>query len=521
MSSLRSFVEERAHALGLCALVGLAVHLLKPAPPPRTLEGLAEMLGQAAGAVVDPNDIAWESSPGFLSETFLGSRVCCFWARPKPANLATSTERAFASHSRDNRSACVSSGTSRKHRWVTTRRSSFAAARPLFTTVAFGSIQGVGVIDLDGIRKEDRPEGILDRLLLTLTAYQHSGSFTGLGRTNVLLDVPARQAKLALAPPELHIDLGEQGRDLIYDLRDRSLRGEGGGQPYAARAVPVVHGAKPLVIWGVDTVREEIGNEPITWLENKVFGAKDVVKRTTFNMFSSSAELALQGERQRARPGAGARCLETHGWRCDRGRRPRFLRSGRKPSRARDEWTPVEIAFLKPLPGSSASASKPPPYFFRTFIRPDPKRPYSEVRLIAMDMRQLELGMQAGFEDPKPLTGPPGDGRLPREPEVVERIVATFNGAFKTTHGKYGMMVNRRVLVPAVPGAATIMVTEEREAGLGSWPQTARRCPTSWSAFGKTSTPSSKMASPTPPAATSGAGSSAARACSRSALRSA
>ena len=52
---------------------------------------------------------------------------------------------------------------------------------------------------------------------------------------------------------------------------------------------------------------------------------------------------------------------------------------------------------------------------------------------------------------------------------VVERVVATFNGAFKTTHGKYGMMVDRRVLLPPVPGAATITVTEDRETGIGSW----------------------------------------------------
>ena len=293
MSTLRSFVEERAHAFGLFALVGLAVHLLKPAPPPRTLEGLAQMLGQAAGAVVEPNDIVWQASPGFLVETFLGRGILFLGAAEagKPRDVYRARVRVtLAGQPISVRQLRNITQTPLGDDAALEIRGGVAA----FATVAFGSVQGVGVIDLDGIRKEDRPEGIFDRLLMTLTAYQQSGSFTGLGRTNVVLDVPARQAKLTLAPPELHIDLGEQGRDLIYDLRDRVLRGEGGGQPYAARAVPVVHGAKPLVIWGVDTVREEIGNEPITWLENKVFGAKDVVKRTTFTLFSSSAEMALK-----------------------------------------------------------------------------------------------------------------------------------------------------------------------------------------------------------------------------------
>jgi hypothetical protein len=135
-------------------------------------------------------------------------------------------------------------------------------------------------------------------------------------------------------------------------------------------------------------------------------------------------------------------------------------------------WKPVTYGFLKPMLGLPAGAEKPPAYFYRTSIRPDQKRPYSEVLLIALDMRQLELGMQAGFEDPKPTIGPPGDGRLPDDPAKYRRIVATFNGAFKTTHGAYGMMVNHRVLLPPVKGGASVVVTDTGEVGLGSWPDT-------------------------------------------------
>jgi hypothetical protein len=87
-----------------------------------------------------------------------------------------------------------------------------------------------------------------------------------------------------------------------------------------------------------------------------------------------------------------------------------------------------------------------------------------------MDMRQLELGMQAGYEDPKPTTGSPGEGHLPQDPAVYSRVVGTFNGAFKTQHGAYGMMVNRRVLLSPVKGGATVIVNDASEVGLGSWP---------------------------------------------------
>src|SRR6185503_16974770 len=68
--------------LGLAAVLGLFGRCASPGPPARTLEGLASMLGQAAGGVVNPKDIVWEPSPGFLSETFV-SRPVLFLAAAK------------------------------------------------------------------------------------------------------------------------------------------------------------------------------------------------------------------------------------------------------------------------------------------------------------------------------------------------------------------------------------------------------------------------------------------------------
>ena len=92
-----------------------------------------------------------------------------------------------------------------------------------------------------------------------------------------------------------------------------------------------------------------------------------------------------------------------------------------------------------------------------------------KVLLVAMDLRQLDLDMEAGVEDPEPLTGPHGTGRIPREPGVYRRVAAAFNGAFKTEHGHYGMMVHKRVLLPPVPGAATVVVLDDGRVGFGTW----------------------------------------------------
>src|SRR4029079_5026649 len=78
-------------------------------------------------------------------------------------------------------------------------------------------------------------------------------------------------------------------------------------------------------------------------------------------------------------------------------------------------------------------------------------------------------GMEAVREDQKPLTGPPGTGRIPRDPQVYQRVAAAFNGGFKTEHGTYGRMLTTRGLLPPGAGAATVILTKDGRVGLGSW----------------------------------------------------
>ena len=75
--------------------------------------------------------------------------------------------------------------------------------------------------------------------------------------------------------------------------------------------------------------------------------------------------------------------------------------------------------------------------------------------------------MEAGVEVPEPLTGPARLRAHPARPRRLRVVVAAaFNGAFKTEHGHYGMMVHKRVLLPPVPGAATVVVLDDGRVGL-------------------------------------------------------
>jgi hypothetical protein len=473
MKSLRPYIFERSGALGLAGIIGLVAHLSAPNPPEATVDGLAKMLGTAASGVVEPKQIAWEPSEGFWTETFFGRRVL-FLAAPsagKPRDLY----RARVTVTLGGQPVAV---TQLRNLTDTPLGDETALEvqgnTGMFATIAFGRVQGVAVLDINGVRAIDRSSSLIDRFLFGITAYQRTGSFDGLGRTDITLDVPAKSAKMKLQGGKLTIDLGERGRELNYDVTSRKLRGADGAQAYAAHAQPQVHLAKPLVLWAVDTVRDEIGPEPIAWLENRVFGARDRVRRTAYALFSSSAETALKAkpsEPIQAKVLDASKLLDDQlSW-----PPPAIPSLWQNPKAGEGQWQPANHAFLKAPPGTvDTTDAKRPAYFYTTFIRPDTKRPYAEVMLIAMDMRQLQLGMQGGYEDPKPLTGAPAGGRLPQEENVRSRVVATFNGAFKTTHGEYGMMVDRRVLLPPVAGGATVVVTESGDVGMGTWQRSAK-----------------------------------------------
>ncbi|MBN1608761.1 MAG: hypothetical protein JW940_19190 [Polyangiaceae bacterium] len=467
MNPIAPFLRRRAPLILLSAAVAVAAECSKSSPPPRTLQGVAELLGEAAHATVQPKEIAWEPSSGVLLDLLVGRRVL-FLAAERPGE-PRDLYRAWVRVSADGAPLSVA----RLRNLTRTPlgdESALLARRDhaVFATSAYGKIQSITHLELGGTRDRDRPSGRGDRVLLSLSEFQRSGDLGGLGRSDIVFTVPPRSASLTLADTRLDVDVGQPGQGLTYHLADRQLRAIEGGQCFTARLVPHVRGSKPLILWAVDTVREEVGPGPVAWLEEKVFGARDIFKRTAYSLWASESDFHLKGSVERGLlPALDLNSLE-------RGKEiwppPKVPSLWDKPSPGEGEWRPVSHPFLGRLKVPS-DVEPPPAYFYETFIRPDPKRPYAKLMVIAMDMRQLELGMQAGYEDPEPLTGPPGSGRLPNEPRILERVVATFNGAFKTTHGAYGMMVNHRVLLPPMPGAASVVITEDGRTGLGSWPQ--------------------------------------------------
>lgn len=464
------FARDRAAFVGCVAALGVVVATnAGDGEVPRSSAELAKALGRAANGVVRDDDIRWEPSGGMLSDLVVGRFV--LFLSSETENGPRDLQRVRARLSPEGH--LLSLGT--PHNLTATPLGDDHAlvvrgAHAAYATFAFGQEQSVTALDLAGEGAQNATKKLHDRVMAAITNWQLTGSVDGVGRVDVTLEQPAQRVGLALSETALDIALADDDRShratraARLDLEKSELT------PATAPGVRVEsrrHLAKPVVFWAVDTVRAVpwIGPAPIAWLEEKTFAIRDTVKQTAFKVTAGGEALAREPEQI-----APAAVLDASQAAADLGHWPPspIKSMWKTPEPGEGEWTVPTQPWIKKTP-TPPGGEAPPSMFYRAFVRPDEERPYAKVILVAMDMRQLDLEMEAGNEDPKPLTGPPGAGRIPRDPAVYTKIAAAFNGGFKTEHGSYGMMLKRRVLLPPQPGIATVIVTKDGRYGLGSW----------------------------------------------------
>lgn len=468
--SIVVFVRRRAPLVTGVLLAGVAASMLGDGTVPQNAAEMAAALGRASQTVVRPDDVRWEPSGGVLSDLVLGRFVmflgCDVENGPRDlhrARVRLSPEGSPLSIAAPRNLTATPLGDD--HALVV--RGSHAA----YATYAFGQEQSVTVLDLAGEGAQNVTKKLHDRVMASITNWQLTGGADGVGRVDVNLEQPAQRVGLAVSEGSLDIALADDDRAtratraarLDFEKNELTPASVAGIRVEARR-----HLAKPVVFWAVDTVRAVpwIGPAPIAWLEEKTFALRDTLKQTAFKVTAGGEALAREPE-EKAAP---ATVLDASQAAADLGHWPPspIPSMWKTPEPGEGEWTVPTQPWIKKTetaPGGDAA----PSMFYRAFVRPDEERPYAKVQLVAMDMRQLDLEMEAGSEDPKPLTGPPGAGRIPRDPAVYTKIAAAFNGGFKTEHGSYGMMLKKRVLLPPQPGIATVIITKDGRYGLGSW----------------------------------------------------
>lgn len=115
------------------------------------------------------------------------------------------------------------------------------------------------------------------------------------------------------------------------------------------------------------------------------------------------------------------------------------------------------------------------PFMAKTFVRPDPSRPYAMVGVLLIDSTVTRLHMVGGTKDPGGDRGVPGPGVI-AEGDRAKLLVA-WNGGFQGPHGGFGMVANGNEYRPLRNGLATVAVMEDGSLKIGEWGRTLTREP--------------------------------------------
>ena len=119
------------------------------------------------------------------------------------------------------------------------------------------------------------------------------------------------------------------------------------------------------------------------------------------------------------------------------------------------------------MPNTLDAERAAPPLMYKTFLHPDPARPYARVAIVAIDATRVRLHAVAGTQEPVSPTPDKRTGLIPTSD--LSSLVAAFNGGFKTVHGHYGMMVNGQTLLPPQPNSDTIAIYLDGHVDIAPW----------------------------------------------------
>ena len=310
-----------------------------------------------------------------------------------------------------------------------------------------GTVHSVQYADFTG---ESRPQGAgwtpLALAQNSITNLQQTGQLSGVGRRSFKLEPAAYKVVLGFSPGALVVDADSRRVRIPTDKVER-LEGE----RYVREMTPQKARPGNLVTWAVDRVRAApwFGDDKMQLLKAVAFESVDQIDQIVGNVTGDdgAAQVAEELGNLYAAPVAGAPDPVT-GW------PPAPMEPMLNPPlRGEGKWTSLENdPFVQKNPGA-------PSPFVSSFIRTDRKRIWSQVFVTLWDPRQIELHAVSGTDE------------VPRDPKVMTRYVAAFNGGFQTIHGEFGMMAERTLYLPPKPYGATIAKLEDGSTGFGTWPE--------------------------------------------------
>jgi hypothetical protein len=106
---------------------------------------------------------------------------------------------------------------------------------------------------------------------------------------------------------------------------------------------------------------------------------------------------------------------------------------------------------------------------FKTFVQPDPGRPYTLVAVIAINLASVDVHYVLGRDEPASQDLSARTGMIPVTDLDPKVLLAAFNGGFKSRHGQFGAMAGGQVAIPARTGLGTLALFSNGDVRLGEW----------------------------------------------------
>ncbi|EYF05755.1 hypothetical protein [Chondromyces apiculatus] len=482
-------VLDHVHGRGALALlvggVAIAARFGMPAPPPRTADAVAAMLGGAVGGTVGVDDFVWEERGGFLRDALLGRRVLFLAATTGPeGQRSADLYRATVRLTRSGRPLWLHTVRNLSETPLGDERGLVARGRrAAFVSVTPGvGVQHLTLLDLAGEAPASPTR--FGRVLEAVEGFLSAGTWQGVGRTEVAFGAPPPEAVVDLTDTLLLAGLGPERTPMAVELGGHQLN-TGGKEAYQP-SVQVV--ARPSRSWV----------EVVTMAARRLLGPEEAqsVERAAIDverwLSAPAPEPGLAGQ---AATAAGGAMSAGGGW------PPGPLATVISPALTGEGvWVVADGPFVKGGTGGVGGTGAPEgtpggvePWFYATYLRPDLRLPEARVQLLAIDTRRIELRFQAGYDAPRPEAGPRGTGRLPRAGVAragaqggAADAAAAGEGASRGIEagsasrvlgavalgadGSHGMMVDGRAVVAPRAGLPTVAVDQHGRALVGAWP---------------------------------------------------
>ncbi len=221
----------------------------------------------------------------------------------------------------------------------------------------------------------------------------------------------------------------------------------------------------------VDLARGVFGDQMVSEVENFVLSSEDKLKQIQYTLLETTPTAPWQTGNLPVMPQAGSPSSSNTP-------APTFIPSNSDSTPVPDsplfDWPPGNVPALGNTPGEGqwmaylrdASGNVEA---YRTFLEPDPQRPYASVTVVAFNLQDTQLHFVPGYEEPVSSVYISRPARIPASDMQPGKILAAFNGGFKAQHGHFGVMVDGVTLIPARDGFGTVAIYEDGKVRLGAW----------------------------------------------------